>query len=163
MRMTFCWIHGLVAGLAALAIVALPLQGQEASTGKIHVSVFEDNDLDGVIDEGEQAAVGEVAQLYRVDDDGKRTLVETCKTDDSSQCVFEDLPFGRYVVVFALSTGVTVETLPLVLTEGQPEIFVRPTPRLPKDRMPRFSLLDLGLRNPANVIGDQVSRFAPNP
>jgi hypothetical protein len=152
-------------GAAALLclVASMPVSAQEQSAGAIHILVFADTDLDGQLDDSETPTGLEVVQLFLVGEDGKRTLVQTGKTDENGQFVFDDLPFGQYVVVYALSTGVTIETLPLTVSGAQPVVFVKPAPVLPKDRRFGFSLLNLGFRNPANVIGDQVSRFAPNP
>lgn len=149
--------------LLVLAAAALTLSAQDKPSGKVNVMAFNDTNLNGVLDGSETPASGEKAQLYRVDDDGTRTLISTCTTDETGQCGFDNLPYGRYVVVYTLSTGVAIETLPFTLSADKPEMSIRPAPVLPKNRtlIGGISLLDLGFRNPANTIGDQVSRFSP--
>jgi hypothetical protein len=151
------------AGILLLAVAAFFTAegGDGKATGVVHVLVFEDDNLDGVINVSETRAAGEVVQIYQVDGDGRRILLQTAKTDENGEHVFSQLPCGKYVVDFVFSTGVTIETLPFTVCEN--EIFVRPAPVLPRDRRVKFSLLDLGFRNPANVIGDQVSRFTTDP
>lgn len=146
----------LLLGAASIA----PLSAVSAKTGKVHGIVFNDPNKNGVQDDTETRAAGQEVRIYRVGPDGKRTLVQTTRTDAKGEYDFAGLPFGNYVVEYVFSTGVTVESLPLTVSADEPNLVTR-APVLTSSGGYGFSLLNLGLRNPANVIGNEVSRFAP--
>jgi hypothetical protein len=98
-------------------------------------------------------------------------------TDSSGQFSFESLPFGAYAVVYEFKSGVVVEAAtPIILTAKAPSFVQPPVPALALNYQDDYGPLSftplagspgrpnlqlLNLRNPANVTGEEVSRFIP--
>lgn len=150
-----------LAALLLLATASLAPSFAASNTGKVHGVVFNDPNKNGVQDDTETRAAGQEVRIYRMEANGTRTLVQTTQTDANGEYDFAGLPFGQYVVEYVFSTGITVESLPLTVSPDDPNLVTRSTPVLSASGGYSFSLLNLGLRNPANVIGNDVSRFAP--
>jgi hypothetical protein len=151
---------GLFAGL--LFVVGLPQVGAQSGPGSISGNIFEDADQDGKAEEGEGGSEEQVVKLYRLLDNGERELVGEVTTGADGSYSFSNLPLGSYVVVFEFATGVTVESAtPIILTESNPSVVQPPVPQLSPGFTSVYSPVGLGLRNPANTQGQEVSRFAP--
>jgi hypothetical protein len=168
-----CLLAVLVCGAVLPAVHA-----QSAGPGVITGSVYNDLNKDAKDGEEDTEAEGQTVKLYRILADGKRELVGTIRTDSNGNYRFDSLPTGSYVLIFEFSTGVTVESArPIVLTEASSS-FVQPAvPVLPPNYQEVYGPLAatpspgsglgspvmevLNLRNPANVTGEEVSRFQP--
>jgi hypothetical protein len=174
---TFAFLPWLLAVLVAGALLPSGY-AQSENPGAISGSVFNDADKDAKNDDEDTASEGQTVKLYRILPDGSRQLVGTVKTDAKGNYSFGSLPLGTYTVVFEFTTGVSVESAkPIVLTPQAPSYVQGSVPVLPQNYQQIYGPLAatpspgtglgspvlevLNLRNPANVTGEEVSRFQP--
>ena len=174
---TFAFLPWLLAVLVTGALLS-DVHAQSAGAGVISGSVYNDLNKDAKEGDGDTEAESQTVKLYRILADGKRELIGTFTTDSNGNYRFDSLATGTYVLVFEFTTGVIVESArPIVLTEKSPS-FVQPSvPVLPQNYQEVYGPLNptpspgtglgspvlevLNLRNPANVTGEEVSRFQP--
>ncbi|RFC48170.1 MAG: Cna protein B-type domain-containing protein [Verrucomicrobia bacterium] len=174
-------IHSAATAWVSLFLIAGGLhqvRAQEATQGSVQGSVFSDADGDARKDEGEESSEGQKVKLFKVLEDGTRELVAEVVTDADGNYAFGNLPLGSYVVTFEFSSGVVVETASVInLTTQNPSFVQSPIPSLPQNYRQVYGSLAssplpgspgssggldaLNLRNPANLTGPEVSRFAP--
>lgn len=154
-------MKNIVCAFVTLLILLSPVSGQ-TTTGKITGQIYDDTDKDGVKGGGEEGTAGETVEVWVVLEDGTRKKVAEVVTDEEGNYEFNGLPIGEYVLVFRYSTGITVESVKsIVLTEANPVYAFGNTPYLTPPSSTNYNLLSLGLRNPSNFAGPEVSRFRP--
>lgn len=157
----------LLALIGLLFVLAPGLQKAEA--GSIKGNVFEDGDTNAERTDEESGSEGQTVKLYAMED-GTWVLKKEVKTDADGNYSFADLPLGNYRIEFSFTSGVVVTTNSIALTAETPDVVQAAIPALPKNyqqvyntaQSPLPSVLNaLNLRNPANLTGSEISRFAP--
>lgn len=149
-------LSGLLALLCILATGLVHAQG-----GSLTGNVFHDSNGDSQQGDAEAGAGGVQVALYRIEPDGKRTLVTTVLTDAQGNYSFQNLPEGTYVLLFTFPvSNLQVESRPVTITAGEPNAIFPPVPIITKATRV-LSLQQLGLKVPSAVLGLEVSPFAP--
>jgi len=152
----------LLLGICSLGITPESAAQSESGPGVISGNVFQDANKDGKADEEEDGSEEQTVKLYRLLEDGERELVAEVTTDADGNYSFSNLPLGTYVLQFEFASGVIVESAtPIVLTEANPTVVQPPIPALEPGYTAVYSPVALGLRNPGNTQGQEVSRFVP--
>lgn len=157
----------LLALIGLLFVLAPGVQKAEAAS--ISGNVFEDSDADAERTDEEGGSEGQTVKLYALED-GDWVLKAEVMTDADGNYSFPGLPLGNYRVEFSFTSGVVVTTNSISLTTEMPDFVQTAIPALPQNyqrvynsfQSPQPSVLNaLNLRNPANLTGPEISRFAP--
>jgi hypothetical protein len=115
--------------------------------------VFDDENEDGLMQEGESSAIGVIVDL--LDADGNFVL--RVLTGENGTYNFEGLADGVYFLRFEFSPGFAVRSRGIEVG-GEDFVFI-PIPVIRPDS--QYSFTRLQLTNPANFMGAEVSPFTP--
>lgn len=146
--------------LFSAALLVIPVAGlaqdsaPPATSGQsLSGVVFDDKNLDGLMQEAEFPAAGVIVDLL----DAEGNFVVRVITDDDGGYSFPGLAEGVYFLRFEFSPGFGVRSRGIELG-AQDFVFV-PIPVIREDS--KYSFARLQLMNPANFKGEEVSPYSP--
>lgn len=143
-------------GLIAAALLAggiAPAQEEAPPGGSITGLVFEDSDGDANMDKDEVGGAGIIVDL--LDADGR--FVARAVTNVEGKYAFEGLADGVYFLRFEFKVGYAVRSVGVSVSGN--EVAFSPIPIITP--LSSYNFFRLGLINPANVTGNEVSAFQP--
>ncbi|GEM_PF-1751475 len=142
--------------LIASVTLFLTVNYAEAQTASVEGVVYEDANSNNVADPGEKVVEGTTVTLIDAET-GKE--IATVETGEDGSFSFEGLSAGEFAVRLTYPSGLTVQSAPFSLNEGQSYGFNAPVVKSTQGNAttsPNFTRV-----NPGATRGDDVSAFTP--
>jgi hypothetical protein len=142
--------------LIASVTLFLTVNYAEAQTASVEGVVYEDANSDGVAGPGETVVEGTTVTLINAETGEE---IATVVTGEDGSFSFEGLSAGEFAVRFTYPSGLTVQSAPFPLNEGQSFGFNAPV--VTATQGGATTNPNLSVVNPAATRGDDVSAFTP--
>ena|SRR6056297_978743 len=154
MNKQFHWLSFLVLVSFVSASSVSDAQENNPDSGVISGLVFQDENENGVKDDGETGGAAVVVEV--LNEDGE--FIERVVTGEDGLYSFEGLEDGIYFLRFEFSAGFAVRSVGITVGDGGSVVFT-PVPFIYPNS--RYDFVRLNLSNPASFRGNEVSSFAP--
>lgn len=142
--------------LIALVTLLFTVNQAEAQAASVEGVVYEDANSDGKVDPGETVVEGTTVTLINAETGEE---IATVVTGEDGTFSFEGLAAGEFAVRFTYPSGLTVQSAPFPLNEGQRLGFNAPV--VTATQGGATTSPNLSVVNPAATRGDDVSAFTP--